>query len=73
MTSPTMERMSELLDGHSGTCVSVYLPTVRRFPEHQQNPVKFRNLLREAARTLTAEVGESQADERGVSIPSAAS
>ena len=63
MTSPTMERMSELLDGHSGTCVSVYLPTVRRFPEHQQNPVKFRNLLREAARTLTAEVGESQADE----------
>jgi hypothetical protein len=63
MTSPTMERMSELLDGHSGTCISLYLPTVRRFPEHQQNPVKFRNLLREAARTLTSEVGESQADE----------
>jgi hypothetical protein len=58
-----MERMSELLDGHSGTCVSIYLPTIRRFPEHQQNPVKFRNLLREAARTLANDVGETQSDE----------
>lgn len=63
MTSPTMERMSELLDGHSGVCVSLYMPTHRRFPEHQQNPVVFRNLLREAARSLAAEVGDTQTEE----------
>jgi hypothetical protein len=60
MTSPTIERMSELLDGHSGLCVSLYMPTHRRFPDHQQNPLRFRNLVREAARSLTAEVGETE-------------
>ncbi len=31
----------------SGPCVSIYMPMQRRFPESQQNPVRFRNLLKQ--------------------------
>jgi len=55
--------MSELLGAHSGICLSLYLPTFRRFPEHQQNPVRFRNILRDTAKKVAADVGETQADE----------
>jgi hypothetical protein len=39
--------LSELLAaGRAGPCLSVYLPMQRRFPEQQQNVVRYRNLLR---------------------------
>ena len=32
---------------HSAPCVSIYMPTQRRFPEQAQNEVRFRNLLKQ--------------------------
>lgn len=61
MTSPTIDRMTELLETRSGPCISLYLPTHRRFPDQQQNPVRFRNLTREASRSLSATMGEEAA------------
>lgn len=37
----------ELLAARPGPCVSIYLPTARRFPEQAQNEVRFRNLLKQ--------------------------
>jgi hypothetical protein len=56
--------LTRLLDGHhSGPHVSIFLPTVRAGAETQQNPIRFKNLLREAAGRL-AERGldKSQVD-----------
>ena len=46
----------ELLQPCDGPCVSLFLPTFRAGAETQQNPIRFKNLLREA---------ESQLAERG--------
>lgn len=40
--------LNELVAGdRTGPCISVYLPTERRFPEQQQNLVRYRNLLKD--------------------------
>jgi hypothetical protein len=44
-----------LADGaRGGPCVSILMPTHRRFPEKRQDPVRFRNLVARAAETLRA-------------------
>lgn len=49
------QQLAELLDGAAdGPCVSIFLPTVRAGSETQQNPVRFKNLLRETAGRLEA-------------------
>ncbi|CAG0958136.1 hypothetical protein BURK1_00566 [Burkholderiales bacterium] len=45
--------LKELLSaGRSGPCVSIYLPTHRHHPDNQQDPIRFRNLVRQAADSL---------------------
>ena len=44
---PVFQRLKPLLDDHPAPCLSLYQPTYRAFPESQQNPVQYRNLLRE--------------------------
>nr|BCX01173.1 MAG: hypothetical protein KatS3mg041_1219 [Bacteroidota bacterium] len=41
--------------------ISVLLPTARAFPESQQNPVRLRDLLREAEQRLLQELGKREA------------
>ena len=53
MTTPPVEHFPELLSDRVGPCVSIYLPTGRRFPESQQDVVRFRNLLRQAEASLS--------------------
>jgi hypothetical protein len=47
MRHPTTEILRELLAEERPPCVSLYQPTHRSFPERQQNPIRYKNLLRE--------------------------
>jgi hypothetical protein len=51
--------LSELLSSEARPCLSVYMPTHRRHPENQQDPIRFRQLLKE----LTASLRHAMPDE----------
>ena len=42
----------QLLAPRDGPCLSLYQPTHRAFPERQQDPIRFRNLLKELEQSL---------------------
>jgi len=46
------ERLRELLDHHAPPCVSIYQPTYRHHPDNAQDPIRYRNLVREAEKRL---------------------
>lgn len=41
------QRLKPLLADYPKPCLSLYLPTFRAFPDSQQNPVKYRNALKD--------------------------
>ena len=43
----TIESLAELTSVHQPPCLSLYQPTHRRHPENQQDPIRFRNLMKE--------------------------
>ena len=48
-----LQDLKELLSaGRVGPCVSIYLPTHRQHPDNQQDPIRFRNLVKQAASSL---------------------
>jgi hypothetical protein len=47
ITLLTIESLAELTSGHQTPCLSLYQPTHRRHPENQQDPIRFRNLMKE--------------------------
>jgi hypothetical protein len=49
---PVFQRLRPLLADHPAPCLSVYQPTYRAFPEAQQNPVRYKNLLKELKSAL---------------------
>lgn len=62
MTTPLMEFFPELLAERSGPCISVYLPTGRRFPDKQQDVMAFKNLLARAEASLSRELPDHVRD-----------
>jgi hypothetical protein len=52
MQTLTDRRIAELLAGHEPPCISIYLPTSRSYPDSQQNPILYRNLVKEAEAAL---------------------
>jgi hypothetical protein len=42
----TNESLTELASVHQPPCLSLYQPTHRRHPENQQDPIRFRNLVK---------------------------
>ncbi len=44
-----------LLGQHEGPCLSLYQPTHRSFPDNQQDPIRFRNLVKEMESSLQQE------------------
>jgi hypothetical protein len=44
---PMFQRLKRLLEMEAKPCLSLYMPTFRSFPDSQQNPVKYRNALKE--------------------------
>jgi hypothetical protein len=47
MTRLTHEVLAEVSSHHEPPCLSLYQPTHRRHPENQQDPIRFRNLVKE--------------------------
>ena len=58
MDTLSKEELRELLDTRVPPCVSLYMPMHKTMPDAQQNPVRYKNLLNEAARRLSANVVE---------------
>jgi hypothetical protein len=52
MTLLTNELLTELQTARPAPCLSVYQPTHRRHPENQQDPIRFRNLMKELEASL---------------------
>jgi hypothetical protein len=48
------DELKTLIQTRVGPCVSIYMPTHRPFPETKQDPIRFKNLLREAEERLKA-------------------
>lgn len=61
MTHISADNLHELLDRGSSPCVSIFLPTFRAGAETQQNPIRFKNLLRAALEKLGEQGLEPQA------------
>ena len=49
---PTIDILRDLLGDERPPCISLYQPTHRAFPERQQNPIRYRNLLRQMRASL---------------------
>ena len=59
------QELTQLLDGQPDTPhISIFLPTVRAGAETQQNPIRFKNLLREAHSRLLEKGLEKDAARR---------
>lgn len=52
MRQLTTEIIRELLNNEESPCISLYQPTHRANPDKLQDPIRFRNLVREAERSL---------------------
>jgi hypothetical protein len=48
----TNDSLVELESAHEPPCLSLYQPTCRRHPENQQDPMRFRNLVKELETSL---------------------
>jgi len=48
----TIESLAELASVHQPPCLTLYQPTHRHGPENQQDPIRFRNLLKELETAL---------------------
>jgi hypothetical protein len=48
MTAISLEEMTSLAAVSDGACVSIYMPTLWKSSEVQQNPIRFKNLIRQA-------------------------
>lgn len=58
-----LQVLKELLSpGRAGPCVSIYQPTHRQHPDKQQDPIRFRNLIKRAADSLRREQSAGQID-----------
>ena len=52
MRQITTAQITELLTDHEPPCVSLYQPTHRHHPDNHQDPIRYRNLLRELETSL---------------------
>lgn len=48
----TNDMMPELLSVNSGTCISLYMPTHRTHPDNLQDPIIFKNLVKQVEQSL---------------------
>lgn len=52
MRHPTTETLRELLVEQEPPCISLYQPTHRSYPDKQQDPIRYKNLLRTVQASL---------------------
>lgn len=68
MPTLTHAELKSVIAAGQGTAVSMFLPTHRAGPEIQQDPIRLKNLVKEAERQLLAE-GSRAADARELLAP----
>jgi hypothetical protein len=51
-TLPTKESMADLAADHQPPCLSLYQPTHRSHPQNKEDPIRFRNLVKELETSL---------------------
>jgi hypothetical protein len=61
VTSLTRDLLEELLSVHQGPYLSLYQRTHRHHPDNQQDPIRFRNLVKELEASLGQRVPEAEA------------
>lgn len=49
---PTQDFLATLLDASEPPCISIYQPTHRHRPDNQQDPIRFRNLVKQVQQSL---------------------
>jgi hypothetical protein len=54
MDAFTKNDLSQLMETRTFACVSIYMPTFRTSPEAKQNPIRFKNLLKQMEQRLIA-------------------
>lgn len=54
--------LPRLLEAQQGTCLSLYQPTHRKFPDSRQNPTRYKNLLKELQRSLSEQYSAKDAE-----------
>jgi len=54
MTLLSIDELRSLTENTNGLCVSLYMPMQKAGPEIRQNPIRFKNLIREAQARLEA-------------------
>ena len=59
-TSITQHDVKELLEPQTPPCLSLYLPTHRRHPERVQDPVRYKNLLKELEASLLPSYSDTE-------------
>ncbi len=62
------EILKGLIQRPNGWCVSIYMPTQKAFPETKQNPIRYKNLLREAEERLS-QVGLRSSERKNLLEP----
>lgn len=50
----SIDELKTLIEKSSGLCVSIYMPMQKAGPDIRQNPIRFKNLIREAQSNLEA-------------------
>jgi len=48
----SVDELKDLIEKPQGPCVSIYMPTQKAGPDTRQNPIRFKNLMREAEERL---------------------
>lgn len=59
----TRDQVTKFLAEQQPPCISLYLPTHRRHPENQQDPIRFKNLLQTLEKTLFKTFPERKMEE----------
>ncbi len=57
------DQLKALLQPHDPPCLSIYLPTHRRHPENQQDPIRYKNLVKELEAALKSGFPDANAEE----------
>jgi hypothetical protein len=62
MDSLSKDISSGLLEKADPPCISLYQPTHRHYPDNQQDPIRFRNLVREVEESLLKKYPQAETD-----------
>ncbi len=64
MRQVTVEHIQALLGPADAPCISLYMPTHRRHPERDGDPIRFRNLLRDLEDSLARKYDKREVESR---------